>query len=99
MSGYCSWCAEVAEPVDAPDSKSGGAWPRVGSTPTFGIVGGPWVPPRAPPFFSLSRLALVSPPAGKARLRRRLERNRDWRFLGSREEGTSHSCSVAGGGR
>jgi hypothetical protein len=29
--------AEVAELVDALDSKSSGAWPRVGSIPTFGI--------------------------------------------------------------
>src|SRR5205823_11262903 len=32
IEGYCSRCAEVAEPVDAPDSKSGGlraVWVRL----------------------------------------------------------------------
>src|SRR5439155_20581046 len=73
-------CAEVAEPVDAPDSKSGGlraVWVRV--PPSAYSVGEPWVPPRAPSFALAARPVAVSLSAGQARLRRPLSRDSAWR--------------------
>src|SRR2546423_10122553 len=62
--GYDGGRAEVAEPVDAPDSKSGGrkaVWVRV---PPSAYAGEPMVSPRAPLLLVSARPALLSLSAG-----------------------------------